>query len=59
MMKQGNLSLDSVVKTAKVSRANLEFYGKNEAEIKRLTEEYEARLPAKLREDGSGGGGRR
>jgi hypothetical protein len=51
LMKQMNLSPDSVVKTAKVSRANLDFYQKNEAEINRLTKEYEAKVPASLRED--------
>jgi hypothetical protein len=39
MMKEYNISKDSVVKTAKVNPANLDFYANNEAEIKRLAEE--------------------
>jgi hypothetical protein len=42
MMKQFNISKDSVVRTAKVNPANLDFYANNEAEIKRLAEEADA-----------------
>jgi hypothetical protein len=45
MMKEYKLSADSVAKTAKVSRANLEFYRTNEAEIARLGKELEAKMP--------------
>jgi hypothetical protein len=45
MTKGTGMSVDSVVKTAGVSRANLEFYQKNEAEIVRLGKEAEARAP--------------
>jgi hypothetical protein len=43
MTKGTGMSVDSVVKTAGVSRANLEFYQKHEAEIARLAKEAEAR----------------
>ena len=33
LMKQLNISKDSVIRTAKVSPANLDFYANNEAEI--------------------------
>ena len=46
LMKQGGLSPDSVVKATQVSRANLDFVRKNEAEITRLTKEAEAKAPA-------------
>ena len=45
LMKQLKLTPDSVVKATKVNRANLEFYGANEAEITRLGKEAEARMP--------------
>jgi hypothetical protein len=51
LMNQGNLSPDSVVKTTRVSRANLAFYQKNEAEITRLTKEAEAKAPAMKEEE--------
>jgi len=54
LMKHGKLSPDSVVKTAKVSRANLDFYQKNEVEIKRLTDEYEAKVPSLREDEGDG-----
>lgn len=46
LMKQGGFSPDSVVKATQVSRANLDFVRKNEAEITRLTKEAEAKAPA-------------
>jgi hypothetical protein len=45
--------VDSVAQKASVSRANLEFYQKNEAEIGRLAKEAEARAP-KLPDDDDG-----
>jgi hypothetical protein len=50
MTKGSGVPVDSVVKKAGVSRANLEFYQKNEAEIGRLAKEAEARAP-KLPDD--------
>jgi hypothetical protein len=54
-MKQGALSPDSVVKTTQVSRSNLEFYRKNEAEMNRLYKEAEAKAPALKRTDEENG----
>lgn len=45
MTKNTEMPVDSVVKKAGVSRANMEFYQKNEAEIARLAQEAEARTP--------------
>ena len=45
LMKQMKLSPDSVVKVTGVSRANLEFFRVNEAEINRLSEEMQAQMP--------------
>jgi hypothetical protein len=45
MTKGSGVPVDSIVKQAGVSRANLEFYQKNEAEIGRLAKEAEARAP--------------
>jgi hypothetical protein len=45
MAKSGNISDDKVIKEAGVSRANLEFYRNNEAEIDRLAKEAKARMP--------------
>jgi hypothetical protein len=53
MTKGMKMSPDSVIKKAGVSRANLEFYQKNEAEIGRLAKEAEARAP-KPPDDGAG-----
>jgi hypothetical protein len=56
LMKGGKMPLDSVIKKAGVSRANLEFYQKNEAEIGRLAKEAEARAPKPpVDEDGDEG----
>jgi hypothetical protein len=54
MMKGTGMSVDSVAQKASVSRANLEFYQKNEAEIGRLAKEAEARAP-KLPDDDNDG----
>jgi hypothetical protein len=56
LMKQGGLSPDSVVKTTQVSRTNLDFVRKNEAEITRLTKEAEAKVPAMKEENGEDSG---
>jgi hypothetical protein len=45
MTKDANVPTEQVVQQAGVSRANLEFYQKNEAEIGRLAKEAEARAP--------------
>ena len=45
LIKHAKLSPDSAVKQAGVSRANLEFFQKNEAELGRLAKEVEARAP--------------
>lgn len=45
MSKGTGMPIDSVVKKAGVSRGNLEFYQKNEAEIGRLAKEAEAKAP--------------
>jgi hypothetical protein len=45
MTKDGSVPADKVIKNAGVSRANLEFYQKNEAEINRLAKEAQARAP--------------
>jgi hypothetical protein len=54
MTKGTGMSVDSVAQKAGVSRANLEFYQKNEAEIGRLAKEAEARAP-KLPDDDNDG----
>jgi hypothetical protein len=46
MMKQLKISPDSAIKAFGVSRANLEFVGKNEAEITRSMKEAEAKVDA-------------
>jgi hypothetical protein len=56
MTKGSGVPVDSIVKQARVSRANLEFYQKNEAEIGRLAKEAEARAP-KLPDDEEDGAG--
>jgi hypothetical protein len=45
LTKQGSLPPDSAIKKAGVSRANLEFFQKNEAELGRLAKEAAARAP--------------
>jgi hypothetical protein len=56
MAKGTGMPVDSVVKKAGVSRANLEFYQKNEAEIARLAKEAEARAPKRPDADDSDSG---
>ena len=46
MTKGSGVSQDEVAKKAGVSKANLDFYAKNEAEINRLAKEAQARAPA-------------
>ena len=46
MTKGTGASQEDVIKKAGVSKANLDFYAKNEAEINRLAEEAKARAPA-------------
>ncbi len=46
MTKGSDVSQDEVAKKAGVSKANLDFYAKNEAEINRLAKEAQARAPA-------------
>jgi len=50
MTKASGVSQDEVVKKSGVSKANLDFYAKNEAEINRLAKEAQARVP-KLPDD--------
>lgn len=45
LMKQYNLSADSVSKATRVSRENLRFFEQNEAELNRLGEEARAKMP--------------
>ena len=54
MAKGAGMPVDSVVKQAGVSRANIEFYQKNEAEIGRLAKEAQARAPKPPDDDDSG-----
>jgi hypothetical protein len=45
IMKEYKLSPDSVSKTTGVSKANLEFFRANEAEIERMGKEMQAQMP--------------
>jgi hypothetical protein len=54
MTKGSGVSQEEVVKKAGVSKANLDFYAKNEAEITRLGKEAETRAP-KVQEDEDSG----
>jgi hypothetical protein len=45
MTKGSGVTQDEVASKAGVSKANLDFYAKNEAEINRLAKEAEARVP--------------
>jgi hypothetical protein len=56
MTKDGKVSADKMIKDAGVSRANLEFYQKNEAEIGRLAKEADARAPKVPEADDDGTG---
>ena len=46
MTKQTGASQEDMIKQAGVSKANMDFYAKNEAEINKLAEEAKARTPA-------------
>ena len=46
MTKGTGASQDDMIKKAGVSKANMDFYAKNEAEINRLAEEAKARTPS-------------
>jgi hypothetical protein len=52
LIKSGTLPPDSAVKKAGVSRANLEFFQKNEAELERLAKEAAAKAPELPDDDG-------
>ncbi|HEY8257796.1 MAG TPA: hypothetical protein VIG08_09075 [Gemmatimonadales bacterium] len=45
LVKSGKLSMDNAIKRPGVSRANLEFFQKNEARISRLVQDYVSRKP--------------
>jgi hypothetical protein len=51
MTKGSPASQEEVIKKGGVSRANLDFYAKNEAEINRLAKEAEARAPETTGDD--------
>lgn len=51
IMKQYNLSADSVSKSTGVSKANLEFMRVNEAEIERMGKELQAQMPTEQPSD--------
>ena len=55
VMKQYKLTPDSVSKTTGVSKANLEFFGANEAEIDRMGKEMQAQMPKEASEAGDDG----
>jgi len=55
IMKQYKLSADSVSKTTGVSKANLEFFRANEAEIERMGNEVKGAMPKEADEDASSG----
>jgi hypothetical protein len=48
LIKTGSLTPENAVKKAGVSRANLDWYQQNSAEIERLTKEYQAKVPKGL-----------
>jgi hypothetical protein len=54
MTKQTGASQEDMIKQAGVSKANMDFYAKNEAEINRLAEEAKARTPAMPDDEDSG-----
>jgi hypothetical protein len=45
LMKQLHLTPDSVAKTTGVSKANLEFFRANEAELEQMRQTMEAQMP--------------
>lgn len=54
MTKGTGATHDDMIKKAGVSKANMDFYAKNEAEINRLAEEAKARTPNAPDEEDSG-----
>ena len=54
MTKGTGATQDDMIKKAGVSKANMDFYAKNEAEINRLAEAAKARTPAMPDEDDAG-----
>jgi hypothetical protein len=56
VMKQYKLTADSVSKTTGVSKANLEFFRANEAEIDRMGKELQAQMPKEASENGEANG---
>jgi hypothetical protein len=54
MTKGTGATQDDMIKKAGVSKANMDFYAKNEAEINRLAEEAKARTPDVPDEEDSG-----
>jgi hypothetical protein len=54
MTKGTGATQDDMIKKAGVSKANLDFFAKNEAEINRLAEEAKARTPSVPEEEDSG-----
>ena len=54
MTKGTGATQDDMIKKAGVSKANMDFYAKNEAEINRLAEEAKARTPAMPDEEDAG-----
>ena len=54
MTKGTGATQDDMIKKAGVSKANMDFYAKNEAEINRLAEEAKGRTPNVLDEEDSG-----
>lgn len=57
MTKGSGVSQDEIAKKAGVSKANLDFYAKNEAEISRLAAEAKARTPRLPDDDDEADGG--
>ena len=54
MTKGTGATQDDMIKKAGVSKANMDFYAQNEAEINRLAEEAKARTPAMADEEDGG-----
>jgi hypothetical protein len=54
MTKGTGASQDDMIKKAGVSKANMDFYAQNEAEINKLAEEAKARMPAMPDDEDSG-----
>jgi hypothetical protein len=54
MTKGGGASQEDMMKKAGVSKANMDFYAQNEAEINKLAEEAKARTPEMPDDEDSG-----